>query len=119
MERADQDLLINVDMVGSELAYVNKAGLLFRKPLNKHLNRQISEIAEREGIEARAFSSPLASNSDHAPFRKLKMETAFFLSQKDTKKIHKPLDTIEKVNPQKMKDAVKLLSAVVMELDIN
>jgi len=119
MERADQDLLITVDMVGSDLAYVNKAGLLFRKPLNKHLNRQISEIAEREGIEARAFSSPLASNSDHAPFRKLKMETAFFLSQKDTKKIHKPLDTIEKVNPQKMKDAVKLLSAVVMELDIN
>ena len=59
------------------------------------------------------------NNSDHAPFLKLKMGTAFFLSKKDTKLIHKPLDTIEKVDPQKMEDAVSLLKGVVLELDQN
>jgi len=118
-EKINRDLLINVDMVGSELAYVNKGGLVLRKALNKKLNRLIKEVAEKTGIEARAFSSPLVNNSDHAPFLKLKMETAFFLSKKDTKLIHKPLDTIEKIDPQKMEDAVSLLKAVVLELDQN
>ena len=118
-EKINRDVLINVDMVGSELAYVNKGGLIFRKALNKKLNPLIKEVAGKTGIEARAFSTPLVNNSDHAPFLKLKMETAFFLSKKDTKLIHKPLDTIEKVDPQKMEDAVSLLKAVVLELDQN
>ncbi len=118
-EKIDRDVLINVDMVGSELAYVNKGGLIFKKALNKELNRLIKEVAEKIGIEARAFSTPLMNNSDHAPFLKLKMGTAFFLSKKDTKLIHKPLDTIEKVDPQKMEDAVSLLKGVVLELDQN
>jgi hypothetical protein len=117
VENADRDLLINVDMVGSELALVEKGGLLIRKPLNKNLNSLINEVADQNGIEVRGFSTPLANNSDHAPFRKLKMETAFFLSKSDTKRIHKPLDTIEGVDPQKMEDGVQLLKAVVKELD--
>ena len=117
VERADKDLLINVDMVGSELAYVSKGGMLIRKSLNKTLNKLIDEIAEQNEIEVRGFSTPLANNSDHAPFRKLKMETAFFLSKKDTKKIHKPLDTIEGVDPQKLEDAVSLIAAVVKDID--
>jgi hypothetical protein len=117
LENVDRDLLINVDMVGSELALVKKGGLLIRKPLNKKLNSLINEVAEKTGIELRGFSTPLANNSDHAPFRKLKMETAFFLSKKDTKKIHKPLDTIEGVDSKKMDDAVNLLKSIVKELD--
>lgn len=117
LERADQDLLINVDMVGSELSYVDKAGLMIKKPLNKDLNGLIRETAEEMGIKARAFNTPLGNNSDHAPFRKLKMETAFFLSKKDTRKIHKPVDTIEKVDPEKLEDAVSLLMTVVHKLD--
>jgi hypothetical protein len=116
-QQVDQALVINVDMVGSELAYVEKAGLLIKKPLNENLNQFISEVALENDIEVRAFSTPLGNNSDHAPFRKLKMETAFFLSKKDTKKIHKPVDKIDAVDPQKLEDAQKLLRAVVFEYD--
>ena len=114
-----RDVLINVDMVGSELAYVDKAGLMIKKPLNQNLNNLINEVAEENGIQVRSYNTPFAGNSDHAPFRKLKMETAFFLSKKDTKKIHKPLDVIEGVDPQRLEDAVGLLKAVVIELDQN
>jgi hypothetical protein len=116
-EYITRDVVINVDMVGSELAFLNKAGLIIKKPLNKDLNNLICATAEKEGIEVRAFNTPFAGNSDHAPFRKLKMETAFFLSKKDTKYIHKSKDTLEKVDPQKMEDAVLLLKAIVNELD--
>jgi hypothetical protein len=112
-----RDQVINVDMVGSELAYVEKAGLIIKKPLNKNLNNLIARAAEMNEIEVRVFNTPFAPNSDHAPFRKLKMETAFFLSKKDTKKIHKPLDTIDGVDPQKLEDAVNLITAVVKEID--
>ena len=37
--------------------------------------------------------------------------------KRDTKKIHKPHDTIENVDSQKMKDAVDLIAAVLKELD--
>jgi hypothetical protein len=114
-----RDVLINLDMVGSELGIVNKAGLIIKKPLNQNLTNLISATADKHGIELRAFNTPFAGNSDHAPFRKLKMETAFFLSKKDTKVIHKPKDTLEKVDPQKLEDAVSLLKAVVKELDQN
>jgi len=117
LERLEQDVLINVDMVGSELAFVEKAGPFFRKPLNKELNGLISETADQLGIEARAYSTPLGNNSDHAPFRKLKMETAFFLAKKDIKRIHSPQDTIDGVDPDKLDEAVSLLKAVVLELD--
>ncbi len=84
-ENINRDLLINVDMVGSELAYVNKGGLIFRKALNKELNRLIEEVAGNTGIEARAFSTPLVNNSDHAPFLKLKDGNGIFSLQEGHK----------------------------------
>ena len=109
--------LINVDMVGTELAYVNKAGLILRKPLNKKLNGIIAAAAAEANIEARGYNTVMGNNSDHAPFRKEKMEVAFFLAQKDVKRIHSPKDTIDHVKPEKMADAVELLKIVAQKLD--
>ena len=109
--------LINVDMVGTELSYLDKAGMFIKKPINKKLNKIIAETAEEAEIEARSFKSPMGNNSDHAPFRKLKMEVAFFLAKKDTKRIHSPKDTLEFVKPEKLDDAVALINGVVAKLD--
>lgn len=113
----DNSYLINVDMVGTELSYLDKAGMFIKKPINKKLNKIIAETAEEAEIEARSFKSPMGNNSDHAPFRKLKMEVAFFLAKKDTKRIHSPKDTLEFVKPEKLDDAVRLIKGVVEKLD--
>jgi Peptidase family M28 len=113
----DKSYLINVDMVGTELAYLDKAGMFIKKPINKKLNKLIAATAEEAGIEARSFKSPMGNNSDHAPFRKLKMEVAFFLAKKDTKRIHSPKDTLEFVKPEKLDNAVRLITGVVEKLD--
>ncbi len=109
--------LINVDMVGSELAYLDKAGLIKKKPLNTHLNQLIEQVAQENQIEARKFNSPIGGNSDHSPFKKVGIEVSCFLAKKDVKKIHRPSDTIDIINPEKIADAVKLIAAVIRKLD--
>ncbi|MGV8025099.1 MAG: M28 family metallopeptidase [Anaerolineaceae bacterium] len=113
----ERSCVINVDMVGSELAYLQKSGFLFKKPLNKDLNTLIAQTAKEAGIEARSFNSAIGGNSDHAAFQKEKVEVCFFLANKDTKIIHSPQDTIEKVKPEKLADAVELIKRLVEKLD--
>ena len=113
----EKSLVINVDMVGTELAYLNKAGFIFKKPLNKYLNTLIAETARELEIEARPFNAAMSNNSDHAPFHKEKVEVCFFLAKKDTKRIHSPNDTLEFVRPEKLDDAVCLIKGVVGKLD--
>lgn len=116
-DHRERSCIINVDMVGSELAYVAKSGFLKKKPFNEKLNTLIAETADENHIEARAYDTMLASNSDHAAFKKQKIEAAFFLSNKDTKFIHSPQDTLDKVKPEKLDDAVALLIKVIQKLD--
>lgn len=116
-DHRERSCIINVDMVGSELAYVAKSGFLKKKPFNEKLNTLIAETADENHIEARSYDTMLASNSDHAAFKKQKIEAAFFLSNKDTKFIHSPQDTLDKVKPEKLDDAVALLIKVIQKLD--
>lgn len=115
----DKSYVINVDMVGSELAYLDKAGLIFKKPFNENLNSMIAQAADETGIEARKFNSVISGNSDHAPFKKEKLEVCFFLAKKDTKIIHGPKDTLDNVKPEKLEDAVELIKKVVEKIDAN
>lgn len=110
--------VINVDMVGSELSYVGKTGLLRKKELNSKLNDIIEATAAENHIEARRFKTPMGSNSDHASFKKEKVEVCCFIAKKDFKLIHSAKDTIDKVNPDKLEDAVHLITKVVEKLDL-
>jgi hypothetical protein len=114
----ERSYVINVDMVGSELAYLNKAGFIFKKPLNKKLNALIAAAAQEAGIVARAFNAPLGGSSDHAPFQKEKLEVCCFLAQKDLKIIHSEKDTLERVDPQKLEDAVEVIRRVVEKIAV-
>jgi Zn-dependent M28 family amino/carboxypeptidase len=113
----NKSYVINVDMVGSELAYLDKAGLIFKKPFNIKLNTMIAQAADETGIEVRKFNSVISGNSDHAPFKKEKVEVCFFLAKKDTKLIHGPEDTLENVKPEKLEDGVELIKKVVEKID--
>lgn len=112
----DRSYVINVDMVGSELAYLDRAGIP-RKPLNSRLNATIERCAAEAGIQARKFNALISGNSDHASFQKEKLEVCFFLAKKDVCLIHSPMDMIENVNPEKLADAVELIKRVVDTID--
>lgn len=109
--------LINVDMVGSELAYLEKSGLFLRKAMNENLNQIIHQTAQEAKIEVRSFNSILGGNSDHSPFKKEGVEVCFFLANKDSKFIHSKKDIIENVKTEKLDDAVKLITLMANKLD--
>ncbi len=115
----DNSYVINIDMVGSELAYLGKTGLIRKKELNTKLNDLIEETAKENEIEARRFKSWMASNSDLAPFKKEKIEVCSFTAMNDFKFVHSPKDTIDKVKPEKLDDAVQLLSKLIEKLENN
>ena len=117
VENKDNSYVINVDMVGSELAYLDKAGLLKKKPINSKLNSLIEKTAEELKIEARKFNSPIGGNSDHASFKKEKVEVCCFLAKKDTKIIHSKKDSIDLVKPEKLEDAVELIKGIIQKIN--
>jgi hypothetical protein len=104
-------------MVGSELAYVGKAGFIRKKELNSKLNDLIEETALENEIEARRFKTLMGGRSDHAPFKKEKLEVCCFIAKNDIKVIHSKKDTIDLVKPEKLDDAVQLIIKVVEKLD--
>ncbi len=113
----DRFYLINVDMVGQEIAYIEKKGILRKKPLNKTLNKLIKESAEGKEIEVRGYKSMLAGSSDHAPFKKQKLEVAAINSRKDFRNVHSKKDTIDIVKPENMSGAVELIKTVIQKLN--
>ena len=80
------------------------------------LNNIINHSASTMKIEVRPFKSMVGSSSDHAPFLKKKFEVADFTSMKD-KQIHSKDDTLDKINPVKLSDAVALIKDVILTID--
>lgn len=115
-QRKSSIYIINVDMVGSEIAYLDKIGLISKKPLNHELNKIIQRSSEKLDIEVRAFGSMLGSSSDFAPFLLEGFEVCTFTSMKD-KQIHSGNDRIEYLSPERLEDAVHLLKEVILTID--
>jgi hypothetical protein len=113
----DRFFNINVDMVGEEIAYVEKKGIFRKNPINKTLNNLIKESAEEKEIEIRGFKAMIAGSSDHAPFAKIKLEVATFNSKKDVKRIHSKKDCIDIVKPENMTGAVEVIKSVIQKLN--
>jgi peptidase M28-like protein len=108
--------IINVDMVGSEIAYIENTGLIRKKPINRVLNDLIKHHSNQLKIKTRPIPSIGFSGSDHMPFLKQKFEACCFISSQD-KQIHGPLDTVEKVLPQKLGDATELIFNMIQSLE--
>ncbi|MFX1536882.1 MAG: M28 family metallopeptidase [Promethearchaeota archaeon] len=113
----DRFYQINVDMVGSEIQYLEKQGLLKKRPMNKVLNDLIVESAEEKNIAIRPFRKGVGLNSDHALFFLRGFKTCTFTSEADKRYIHTEQDTMDKVDPEKLSDAVELIKSMIQKLD--
>ncbi|MFX1250305.1 MAG: M28 family metallopeptidase [Promethearchaeota archaeon] len=113
----DKFYQINVDMVGSEIQYLEKQGILKKKPMSKVLNDLIVESAEEKNIAIRPFRKSVGLNSDHALFFLRGFKTCTFTSEADERYIHSKQDIIDKADPEKLRDAVELIKFMIQKLD--
>ncbi|MCP4763057.1 MAG: Zn-dependent exopeptidase M28, partial [archaeon] len=106
---------INIDMVGSEIGYFNSKSE--KIPENKVLNNLIKEIAEEKNIKLNPFFASMLSGEEHEPFLKAGFETCDFTSHADIPNIHSAKDTMEKVNPEKLNQAIELIKEMIKRID--
>ena len=72
-----------------------------------------AELAQKEGIVVSKGRDRRGSSSDHASFRRAGIPVLMFSAQ-DFSRIHLPDDTLEHVNPDLLKDTVRLAVSLLL-----
>ncbi|MCP4761262.1 MAG: Zn-dependent exopeptidase M28, partial [archaeon] len=110
----------NLDMVGSKeddkLQILEFYGL-FKKPVNPFLMSFINESADELGIELLGFNLPTGARTDRVIFTRYGFDGIDFASANAAKWTHRPEDMIDKVNPQMIQHACRIISLSAQKMD--
>ena len=90
----NKSININIDMVGTYIGLLDKAGFPLRKRMNRDYNDLFEATANSLNIPITRYSKFIEPKSDHTIFRRSarrarkKLQTVLFHSDKDSKYIH-------------------------------
>lgn len=119
----NKSININIDMVGTYIGLLDKAGFPLRKRMNKDYNDLFEGIANSLNIPITRFSKFVEPKSDHTIFRRYarrarkKLQTVFFHSDKDSKYIHSLRDTPDKVLPENLNGCLGICYHALRKID--
>ena len=114
---------INIDMVGSYIGLLDKSGLLYKKAMNKNLNKLIEASAEELNVQMTSYNKIIKPKSDYISFKKFSkkknksFQIALIHSDKDSKFIHSKDDSPEKCSNILMDDCLKICYNTIKNLD--
>ncbi|MFW9874205.1 MAG: M28 family metallopeptidase [Candidatus Thorarchaeota archaeon] len=120
----DESYNINIDMVGSDIALLNKTGFLKKNNYNNNIINVLEATANSLKIPLRKFDVTIEPRSDHISFRSFakkaqkSMEACCFLSSKDIKFIHSSRDTPNKCIPNNLKGCVDICYNAIKSIDL-
>ena len=119
----NKSININIDMVGTYIGLLDKAGFPLRKRMNKDYNDLFEATANSLNIPITRFSKFFEPKSDHTVFRRCakrarkKLQTVFFHSDKDSKYIHSLRDTPDKVLPENLNGCLAICYQALRKID--
>jgi hypothetical protein len=119
----DRSININIDMVGTYIGILEKAGFPLRKRMNKGYNDLFQETAKSLNIPITRYSKIIEPKSDHTIFRRCarrarrKLQTVYFHSDKDSKYIHSLRDTPDKVLPESLNGCLRICYQSLKKID--
>ncbi|SCY33373.1 M28 family metallopeptidase [Alkaliphilus peptidifermentans] len=99
--------VINMDMVGS-----NGNSPLYIAGLSYNLNMDLTVVAKELGINA--VAETVSVGSDQMPFNDLGIEAATIIHP-DMNRIHTPLDTIDNIDEDRLKDVIMLVLSYIVK----
>ncbi|MFX1312061.1 MAG: M28 family metallopeptidase [Promethearchaeota archaeon] len=117
--------IINIDMVGTYVAFLDKTGLLKKKKINSNLNNvlEASAIHIKSSIEKETIT--LGTFSDHKIFQSLakkagknNFQASVFSSDRDTKYIHSKKDTPDKCSTTNLNACIDICYNAIKSLDL-
>ena len=121
----DKSININIDMVGTYIGLMDKAGFPLRKRMNRDYNNLLEQTAKSLDIPITRYSKIIEPKSDHTIFRRharrarKKLQTIFFHSDKDSKYIHSLRDTPDKVLAENLNGCLRICMHSLREIDTN
>ena len=119
----DRSYYINIDMVGSYIGLLNKAGIIRRK-INNDLNDIFEATAKQLKIPLVKFNKIFKPKSDHQIFKryalraKKELQVSFFHSDKDSKFIHSLKDTPDKCSIENLNGCLNICSQTLRSIDL-
>ena len=119
----DKSYNINIDMVGSYIGLIDKAGFFKKTILNNGLNNILEDIAREKEIPLRKETKLVSFLSDHITFKlfakklKKELQICWFNSKKDSKFIHSSKDTPEKCLSENLNGCIEICYYTLNKLD--
>ncbi|MFX1376873.1 MAG: M28 family metallopeptidase [Promethearchaeota archaeon] len=119
----NKSLNINIDMVGTYIGLIDKAGLKLKRRLNIDYNDLFETTANSLDIPIVRYNKIIEPKSDHKLFKryakriKKNLQIVFFHSDKDSKYIHSLRDTPEKVLPENLNGCLGICYQTLRNID--
>ena len=114
---------INIDMVGTYIGLIDKAGIKIRRKMNKNLNDIFEATANTLNIPLKRYNKILEPKSDHKTFRSFarrarkRLQIVFFHSSNDSKFIHSNRDTPDKCSPANLNGCLGICYQALQNID--
>lgn len=119
----DKSININIDMVGTYVGLLNRAGFLGKKSINKDLNNLFKSAAEKLNIRLILENKRINPKSDYKSFHsflnksKSKFQVSCFHSAKDSMFIHSYQDTPDNCSNEVLNRCLNIIFTTILNLD--
>ena len=120
----NKSININIDMVGTYIGLLDKAGFLRKKSINKDLNNLFKSSAEKLNIPLILENKIIKPKSDFKSFHsflnksKSKFQVSCFYSDKDSMFIHSYKDTPDNCSDVVLNGCLNIVYTTILNLDV-
>ena len=108
--------IIDIDKIGTNIAIIEKYGLLRQKKIGSSLQKSIEHLAYREKIQVQKIHSNHSINKSFLPFIREGFEICSFTSPDETY-LYSAEDNIDKIDQNKLIDVSELIYNAILSLD--
>lgn len=121
----DKSFNINIDMVGTYIGLLNRAGYLRKKSINKDVNNLLKSSAEKLNISLTLENKRINPKSDYKSFQSFlnrsrsKFQVSCFHSDKDSKFIHSYQDTPDNCSDVVLNRCFDIIYTSILDRDIH
>ena len=101
------------------IEYIKSYGIIPRKKISPILVKYFKSVVKTEKINYKGFHVSLGAHTDSIPFHLRKFDTIDFTTRAAARYAHSTEDTPDKVDPQTLQEACRVVQLLIIALDKN
>ena len=108
--------IIDIDKIGTNIAIIEKWGIIGQKKIENSLQKFIEHLAYQEKIHVQKIHTNLCINKNFLPFIREGFEICSFTSPEENY-LYSTEDNIDKIDQNKLRDVSELIYNAILSLD--